>query len=99
MSISHQKIRNIINETLNEQVATSRPIRQIALEIRRSWKNMNPAAKSYLDAMMQLNSVSDNYGADDGKSIVLYFLSNASSWRGPDAKRLKDELKAALKAS
>ena len=46
MSISHQKIRNIINETLNEQVATSRPIRQIALEIRRSWKNMNPAAKS-----------------------------------------------------
>jgi hypothetical protein len=99
MRISQQKIRSIINETLNEQATTPRPIRQIALEIKRSWKNVNPAAKPYLDAMMQLNSVSDDYGADDGESIVLYFLSNASGWRDPDAKRLKDELKAALKVS
>ena len=72
---------------------------QIAAEIKKLWKNVNFAAKPYLDAMMHIGSVADGYGADDGKSIVLYFLSNASSWRGPDAKRLKDELKAALKAA
>ena len=92
-----QQIRKIIIETLNEQGPRSRPIYQIASDIRREWKNVNFAAKPYLNAMMQISSVADEYGADDGKSIVLYFLSNASSWRGPEAKRLKDELKAALK--
>jgi len=58
---------------------------------------VNFNAKPYLDAMMQLSSVTDSYGLDDGDGIVRYFLSNASSWRGPDAKRLKDELKAALR--
>jgi mitochondrial fission protein ELM1 len=31
------------------------------------------------------------------KSIVLYFLSNASSFRGPEAKRIKAELKGMCK--
>jgi hypothetical protein len=26
--------------------------------------------------------------------MVLYFLANAGTWRGPDAKRIKNELKA-----
>jgi hypothetical protein len=30
---------------------------------------------------------------DKGKSIVLYFLSNAGSWRGDKAKEIKKELK------
>jgi hypothetical protein len=30
---------------------------------------------------------------DTGKSIVLYFLSNAGTWRGETAKRVKAELK------
>lgn len=60
---------------------------------------MNFDAKPYLDAMMHISSVTDSYGLDDGNGIVLYFLSNASSWRGPDAKRLKDELKAALRTA
>jgi hypothetical protein len=30
---------------------------------------------------------------DTAKSIVLYFLSNASSWRGEKAKSIKAELK------
>ena len=55
------------------------------------------AAAPYLDAMMSMDNIKDNYGHDDGRSIVLYFLSNASSWRGDDAKRLKAELKLMLK--
>lgn len=75
----------------------SRPLNEIAAEIYRTWKNVNYAAKPYLEAMTTLRSVRENYYLDSGESIVLYFLSNATSWRGEDAKRIKLELKAALK--
>jgi len=47
--------------------------------------------------MRQLESVNDDYGYDSGKSVVLYFLSNAATFKGEAAKLLKAELKAALK--
>ena len=78
--------------------ATTRPLHEIAREIRKDWgAKVNFAAKPYLDAMATLDSVDDNYGWDSGKSIVLYFLSNASTWRGETAKRIKAELKAMVK--
>ena len=72
----------------------TRPISTIAAEIRKEWKKVNYAAVPYLDAMGSLNSINDQYYYDSGKSVVLYFLSNASSFRGDAAKRLKAELKA-----
>jgi hypothetical protein len=75
----------------------ARPLYEIAREIRRTWKNVYFGAVPYLDAMSTLNKVTDNYVMDSGKSIVLYFLSNASGWRGDDAKRIKSELKAMIK--
>ena len=75
----------------------ARAVSDIAQDIRRDWKNVNYAAKPYLDAMMGMNSVNDDVGADSGRSVVLYFLSNASSWRGPKAKELRAELKALLR--
>lgn len=75
----------------------TRPLSEIASEIRKDWKNVNFAAKPYLSAMASLNSIQDSYGYDSGKSIVLYFLSNASSWRGDVAKRIKAELKKMAK--
>jgi hypothetical protein len=78
--------------------ATTRPLHEIAREIKKDWgTKVNFAAKPYLDAMVSLNSISDNYGWDSGKSIVLYFLANAASWRGETAKRIKAELKAMAK--
>ena len=71
----------------------ARPICEIAQEIRKDWKAVNYGAKPYLDAMSSLDSINDKYGMDNAKSIVLYFLSNASSWRGETAKRIKAELK------
>jgi len=47
--------------------------------------------------MRGLYSVHDAYGYDSGKSVVLYFLSNAATFKGEAAKALKAELKAALK--
>ena len=71
-----------------------RSIRSIALDIRQDWVKVNFAAKPYLDAMLELNSINDKYYEDSAKSVVLYFLSNASSFRGERAKVLKAELKA-----
>ena len=76
---------------------TARPLYEIANEIRKDWKNVYFGAKPYLDAMACLNSINDNYGWDSAKSIVLYFLGNASTWRGETAKRIKAELKAIAK--
>lgn len=73
---------------------TARPLYSIAAEIRHDWLKVNYAAKPYLDAMATLESASDSYGHDTARSIVLYFLSNASSWRGETAKRIKAELKS-----
>lgn len=69
----------------------------IAREIRKDWKKVNYAAVPYLNAMASLNSVDEPYYADSGKSVVLYFLANAGSWRGEVAKRVKAELKGMVK--
>lgn len=74
-----------------------RPISWIAEEIRKDWKKPYFGAVPYLRAMLSLNDIKDDYGADSGKSIVLYFLSNATSWRGDVAKRCKAELKEMIK--
>jgi hypothetical protein len=77
----------------------ARPLYEIAREIRKSWvdKDGRPkvwfGAVPYLDAMRSLSGINDNYYGDDAKSIVVYFLSNASTWRGDDARRIKAELK------
>jgi hypothetical protein len=72
----------------------NRSIRSIALDIESEWTKVNYAARPYLDAMLELNSINDKYYEDSAKSIILYFLANASSFRGERAKVLKAELKA-----
>lgn len=76
---------------------THRPIYQIAAEIKKYWKKVNYAAVPYLDAMKTLTDKSSAYYADSATSIVVYFLANASTWRGEDAKRIKAELKEIIK--
>ena len=75
----------------------TRPVYEIAAEIRRDWKKPYFGAVPYLDAMSGIGSVSENYGYDSAKSVVLYFLSNAATWRGETAKRVKAELKQLAK--
>jgi hypothetical protein len=53
-----------------------RPISNIARDIKKTWVDKNGrsnvwfGAVPYLDAMFSLSNISDNYGADSGKSIV-----------------------------
>jgi hypothetical protein len=68
-------------------------ISTIAREISRDWKNVNYAAKPYLQAMRSLDSANDSFGYDSAKSIVSYFLANASGYRGEAAKAHKAALK------
>ena len=70
-----------------------RPLHEIARDIQANWPSVNYAAKPYLSAMYSLASVTEKYGHDDAKSIVSYFLSNASTWRGDHARRIKAELR------
>jgi hypothetical protein len=74
-----------------------RTLSTIAREIKLDWKNPYFGAIPYLQAMYSLESADQMYGYDSAKSIVLYFLSNASTWRGEKAKAIKAELKQMVK--
>jgi len=79
-----------------DRTAEARPLSVIALEIVSDWKNPYFGAMPYIRAMFALNSVSDQYGWEDGEMIVAYFLANARTWRGETARRVKAELQAML---
>jgi hypothetical protein len=51
----------------------------------------------YIGALHCLYSIDDTYINESARGIVRGFLSNASSWRGADAKRIKAELKGMVK--
>lgn len=73
-------------------------IGQIANVIKKDWAGkIYFGAVPYLQAMQSMVNASDNYGQDSGKSIILYFLSNATTWRGPVAREVKKELNKRVK--
>jgi hypothetical protein len=47
--------------------------------------------------MKEIRSVEDNYYADSAKSVILYFLANAGSYRGDNARSYKALLKEMVK--
>jgi len=76
-----------------------RSISSIAYDIKRVWAKPYFGAKPYLDAMTQLDNINSKYMYDDARSVIMYFLANASTFRGNDAKVLKQELKTLLKGA
>lgn len=83
---------------MTQTQTTTRPLYTIASEIKKDWRATSKngiyfGAVPYLDAMSSMDKISDNYGYDSGKSIVIYFLANAQTWRGLKAKEIKAELK------
>lgn len=61
------------------------------------WKLKYGHAMAYVEPMLSLESVDDNYGWDSGSSIVAYALGNLTTWKGEKAREIKKELKAMLK--
>lgn len=76
----------------------NRNLSTIAHEIQSDWQRPYFGAVPYLAAMRKLESMSDKYGYDSARSVVVYFLSNATTWKGETARRIKKELKDMLKA-
>jgi hypothetical protein len=74
----------------------NRSLCDIAAEVRRDWKNPYFGAVPYLDAMASLDKITDNYYCDRADDVVMYFLANATTWRGETARRVKKELKDLL---
>jgi hypothetical protein len=78
---------------------TLRAVSDIASDIRQHMPTGTMTrifCRPYIEAMGQLLTWEDNYGAESAHEIGLRFLSNASHWRGPDAARIKAEIRTAL---
>lgn len=75
----------------------ARPLHNIADEIIKDWPNPYFGAIPYISAMRHLETMDDRYGEDSAKNVVVYLLSNAATWRGDTARRVKAELKAMVK--
>ena len=80
-------------------MAIPRPLNTIAAEILSQWpieKRRTTGfmlfSMPYVEAMLSLQSINDDYGLDPADDIVIRFLSNAASWRGEVARRIKAEL-------
>jgi len=80
-----------------ETTTNVRPLHEIAQEIRKDWEKPYFGAKPYIQAMLTMDKITDAFGDDPGTGIVAYFLSNAATWRGDAAKRVKKELNTMLK--
>lgn len=85
-----KQLQKQINSKESNPVYT---ISELARQIRKDWKNPYFGAVPYIGAMMSINSTSDSYGDESAKSIINYFLANAGTWRGEEARRIKAILK------
>lgn len=75
-----------------------RTFQRIAKDIKSTWMNVYFGAVPYLEAMLTLDTTNpnDSYYFETAGDVVRYFLANAQTFRGADAKRLKAELKSML---
>jgi hypothetical protein len=70
-----------------------RSIKDIAADIRAHWRPVHGPAEEYVAAMEKFDKVTDRYGADSAAAVLAYFQSAAATWKGPDAERIKDEIR------
>lgn len=98
MSTTYADTTTYADITAPTESTKHRHLEVIAGEIRRDWKNPYFGAVPYIREMGRYNTINDDNGCgDNARSVVLYFLSNARTWKGETAKRIKAELKSMLK--
>lgn len=88
MNLSELSISDLARIITNDWRTKDDPFRSPAV---------NFAARPYLSAMLQLDSINDSFIMDSGRDIVSRFLANASTWRGSVAREVKAELRKRLK--
>lgn len=87
--------REALVDYVNDNLRTMK-LHTLASIITADWKKPYFGAKPYLQAMACINE-DGMYICDTWKSVVLYFLSNATTWKGEVARAVKAELKDRLK--
>lgn len=85
-----------MTEVPESAVPEVRPLHVIAEDIRDHWTNIYFGAKPYLRAMGHMTTMDRPFIDQPADEVVMYFLSNATGWRGHDARRIKAELKSML---
>jgi hypothetical protein len=50
----------------------------------------------YVEALRSLETIDQMYFYDTADSVVRYLLSNLTTWRGEQARKIKEELKSML---
>ena len=75
-----------------------RTFQQIARDVKSTWMNVYFGAVPYLEALLTLDTTDPEalYGIETARDITRYFLANAQTFRGADARRLKEELKTLI---
>ena len=73
-----------------------RPIWRIAQEISTLWHDAPAAVRPFLIAMRLMERIHDNVDDLAGRTIVTGFLKHSTDWTGPDASRIKAELRSKL---
>lgn len=61
------------------------------------WRQKYVHALAYVEPMLCLNGMDENYGMDSARSVVAYGLGNLTTWRGDKAREIKKELNGMLK--
>jgi len=72
-------------------------VSELARQIRADWKKPYFGAVPYIEAMLSIHDIDGMYYEESAKSIVNYFLANAGTWRGDEARRIKAILNKMVK--
>lgn len=72
-----------------------RTLKEITIEILADWTVINNAgAREALACMIKMGATNERFETDpNGYSVVSTFLGNSIGWRGPVARRIKNELR------
>jgi hypothetical protein len=79
------------------KMAPMRSLREIRRDITGHWKHPGWGPSDALWSMQFFDNIDEMHCGDQGRDVVKGFLSHAGNFRGPDAERLKAELKALLR--
>ena len=70
-----------------------RPLNEIAVDIQKDWKDIEPEAKHSLDSLFSLSTIDEMNGNKSGRDIVNTFIWFSDNWIGEIAESIKAELK------
>ena len=75
-----------------------RLIMEIARDIKKAWPKPYFGAVPYINAMACMTTADKLYGEERCRDVLNYFLANANTFRGEEARKLKQELKDLIAA-